>query len=281
MTRYESPAKLNLALLVGTPRADGYHPIESLMQTIDWLDTLEVDEADEDILVVQGADLDPEDNLVTRSLEALRSKGRVPPLHIRLDKRIPLGAGLGGGSSNAAATLAAVCELARLPRSMAEEAGPSLGSDVTLFFTGGTLLVTGVGESVEALPPLAGFAVAVAVPPFQLATSEVYRRWDELEGPSGEELLPRLLPPLLRDGIPIRNDLTPAAFDLEPELADFMADLRAQWGLQVAMTGSGSACFAFLPDLDEASDAADAVSSRCRAAVGAGLRPLGVARAGG
>jgi 4-diphosphocytidyl-2-C-methyl-D-erythritol kinase len=81
--------------------------------------------------------------------------------------------------------------------------------------------------------------------------------------------------------MPIRNDLTPAAFDLEPELADFMADLRAQWGLQVAMTGSGSACFAFFPDLGEASDAAVAVSSRCRAAVGAGLRPLGVSRVDG
>jgi 4-diphosphocytidyl-2-C-methyl-D-erythritol kinase len=281
MTLYESPAKLNLALLVGTRSADGYHPIESLVQTIEWLDILEVEEADEDLLVVQGADLDPEDNLVTRSLEALRAQGRVPPLHVRLDKRIPPGAGLGGGSSNAAATLAAVCDLARLPRSMAEETGPSLGSDVTLFFTGGTLLVTGVGESVEALPPLAGFSVAVAVPPFQLPTPEVYRRWDELEGPIGEEMLPRLLPPLLRDGIPIRNDLTPAAFDLEPELADFMADLRAQWGLQVAMTGSGSGCFAFFPDLDEASDAADAVSSRCRAAVGVDLRPRGVARVDG
>jgi 4-diphosphocytidyl-2C-methyl-D-erythritol kinase len=86
---------------------------------------------------------------------------------------------------------------------------------------------------------------------------------------------------VLRDGIPIRNDLTPAAFDLEPELADFMADLRARWGLQVAMTGSGSACFALFPDLDDASDAAAAVSTRCRAAFGAELRPLGVARVDG
>ncbi|HSK06820.1 MAG TPA: hypothetical protein VK990_04820 [Acidimicrobiia bacterium] len=281
MTRYQSPAKLNLALLVGSPRSDGFHPIESLVQTIDWFDILEIDGADQDLLEVQGADLDPEDNLVTRSLEELRRRGRVPPLHVRLDKRIPPGAGLGGGSSNAAATLVAVCELAGLPRSMAEETGPSIGSDVTLFFTGGTLLVTGVGESIETLPPLSGFAVAVAVPPFHLSTPEVYRRWDELEGPSGEEMIPRLLPPQLRDGMPIRNDLTPAAFDLEPELADFMADLRAQWGLQVAMTGSGSACFAFFPDLDEACDAATIVSSRCRATVGAGLRPLGVARIDG
>lgn len=278
MIVYESPAKLNLALLVDPPRSDGFHPLQSLVQTIEWVDLLHVDEADEDTLVVDGADLDLEDNLVTRSVEAIRSRGRVPPLDIRLEKRIPQGAGLGGGSSNAAATLSAAADISKLPRSLAEEVGPSLGSDVALFFTGGSLLVTGVGEELESVPPLSGFAVAVAVPVFGLSTPEVYRRWDELEGPVGEEISPRLLPPVLREGIPIRNDLTPAAFGLEPELADFVADLRAQWGRPVAMTGSGSACFAFFADLDEAADAADAVADRCRAAVGAGLRPRGVAR---
>jgi 4-diphosphocytidyl-2-C-methyl-D-erythritol kinase len=281
VTAYESPAKLNLSLLVEPPRSDGYHPLQSLVQTIDWLDLIEVEEADEEELVVEGADLDPEDNLVTRSLRTMRARGYVPPLHIRLHKRIPHGAGLGGGSSNAAATLTAAGELARLPRTLAEEIGPSIGSDVALFFTGGTLLVTGVGEIVEPALPLAGFAVAVAVPPFEMSTPEVYRRWDELEGPAGEAISPSILPPLLRDGLPIRNDLTPAAFDLEPGLADFMSDLRAQWALPVAMTGSGSGCFAFFPDLDEATDAANSVATSCRAAVGAGLRPRGVARVDG
>lgn len=275
---YESPAKLNLALLVDPPRSDGFHPLQSLVQTVEWLDLLRVDEAAEDALVVKGAELDPDDNLVTRSVEAIRSRGRVPPLDIRLEKRIPQGAGLGGGSSNAAATLTAAAEISKLPQSLAEEVGPSLGSDVALFFRGGSLLVTGVGEELESVPPLSGFAVAVAVPVFEMSTPEVYRRWDELEGPVGEEITPRLLPPALREGIPIRNDLTPVAFDLEPELADFVADLRAQWGRPVAMTGSGSACFAFFADLDEAEDAADAIASRCRAAVGAGIRPRGVAR---
>jgi 4-diphosphocytidyl-2-C-methyl-D-erythritol kinase len=275
---YESPAKLNLALLVDAPRSDGYHPLQSLVQTIEWLDLLQVDEADEDALVVEGADLDPEDNLVTRAVEAMRSRGRVPPLDIRLEKRIPQGAGLGGGSSNAAATLTAAAAISKLPHTLAEEVGPSLGSDVTLFFKGGSLLVTGVGEELESVPPLSGFAVAVAVPVFEMSTPEVYRRWDELEGPIGEEITPRLLPPALREGIPIRNDLTPAAFDLEPELADFVADLRALWGRPVMMTGSGSACFALFADLDEAEGAADAIASRCRAVVGAGLRPRGVAR---
>jgi len=78
--------------------------------------------------------------------------------------------------------------------------------------------------------------------------------------------------------MPIRNDLTPAAIDLEPALADFMADLRSGWGTAVSMTGSGSACFGFFADLDEADHAARTVAGLCRGAVGAALRPRGVAR---
>lgn len=278
MTRYESPAKLNLALLVEPPRPDGYHPLQSLVQTVDWIDCLEVDEADEDTVVFDGADLDPEDNLITRALRAIRSSAPVPRLRIRVEKAIPAGAGLGGGSSNAAATLLAAVEAGRQPLSLATEIAPGLGADVALFFTGGTMLVTGVGEQVESRPGLTGFAVAIAVPPFELATRDVYRRWDELEGPRGEPVDPRRLPPALRDGIPIRNDLTPAAVSLEGELADFMADLRMHWGGPVSMTGSGSACFGFFPDRGEASEAADAVSSMCRAAVGVDLRSRGVTR---
>jgi 4-diphosphocytidyl-2C-methyl-D-erythritol kinase len=118
----------------------------------------------------------------------------------------------------------------------------------------------------------------VVVPEYRLKTADVYRRWDEMEGPIGEAIATGLLPPRLREGIPIRNDLMPAAIDLEPALADFMADLRAAWGTVVGMTGSGSACFGFFPDVDEAKDAAGSVASVCRGAVGAALRPRGVER---
>jgi 4-diphosphocytidyl-2-C-methyl-D-erythritol kinase len=277
MSLYESPAKLNLALLVDPPRSDGYHPLQSLVQTVEWLDSLEVEEADEDAVVIHGADIDPEDNLVSRALRTFRTRGFVPPLDIVLTKQIPQAAGLGGGSSNAAATLLAATHVGRHPRSLAEELAPGIGSDVLLFLTGGTLLVGGVGEEIEAMPPLEGFSVAVAVPPFEMSTPAVYERWDAMEGPIGETIDPHLLPPPLRDGIPIRNDLTPAAMSLEPELADFMADLRARWGGPVAMTGSGSACFAFFPEIDEAIDAADSVSAMSRAARGVRLRVRGVA----
>ena len=276
MTAFESPAKINLALHVEQRRTDGLHPLESLVQTVDWLDLLEVEESDEDNLVIDGADIDPEDNLVTRSLKAIRERGFVPPLDIRLDKQIPIGAGLGGGSSNAAAALLAAAETGRIPRSVAEDVAPSIGADVPLFLIGGTLLIGGIGDQVQSVQPLSGFAVAVAVPDFEMSTVEVYRRWDEMEGAEGEMIAPRLLPPGLRDGIPIRNDLTPAVFDLEPTMADFMADLRMRWGGPVLMTGSGSGCFGFFPDPDEAADAARSVLDLCRASVGARLRPNGV-----
>jgi 4-diphosphocytidyl-2-C-methyl-D-erythritol kinase len=277
VTIYESPAKLNLNLLVEAPRPDGLHPLQSLVQTIDWLDQLQVEESEEDNVVIEGVNLDPEDNLVTKSLKAIRARGFVPPLDIRLDKQIPIGAGLGGGSSNAAATLLAAAEAGRIPRSVAEEVAPSIGADVALFLTGGTILMTGIGDQVESLRPLTGFGVAVAVPPFEMSTAEVYRRWDDMEGPEGESIGARLLPPGLRDGMPIRNDLIPAAVAIEPALADFMADLRMHWGGPVLMTGSGSGCFGFFPDHEEAADAGRSVENLCRAATGAGLRSNGVA----
>jgi 4-diphosphocytidyl-2-C-methyl-D-erythritol kinase len=279
VTVYESPAKLNFALLVHPPRPDGYHPIESLVQTIDWLDLLEVEESEEESVVIEGADLDPEDNLVVKSLRAIRGLGSVPRLAIRLEKQIPISAGLGGGSSNAAATLLAATEAGRLPASTAGEVAASVGADVPLFLVGGSLTVTGFGEDLAPMqPPLSEFAVAVAVPPFEMSTVEVYHRWDLMEGPTGETIGSRHLPPGLRDGMPVRNDLTPAAIDIEPGLADFMAELRAHWGGSVMMTGSGSGCFGFFTDLDEAIDAAASVSSMCRGTTGASLRSNGVSR---
>jgi 4-diphosphocytidyl-2-C-methyl-D-erythritol kinase len=279
VTVYESPAKLNLSLLVQPPRSDGYHPIDSLVQTIDWLDLLEVEESEEESVVIDGADIDPDDNLVVRSLRAIRGHGTVPRLAIRLEKEIPISAGLGGGSSNAAATLLAAAEAGSLPVSTAGEVAASIGADVPLFLVGGSQIMAGNGEEVAPLqPPLSDFAVAVAVPPFEMSTVEVYHRWDLMEGPIGDTIGPRNLPPALREGMPIRNDLTPAAIDIELGLADFIAELRAQWGRSVAMTGSGSGCFGFFSDLDEAKDAAESVSSLCRGAIGASLRSNGVSR---
>ncbi|HLF43325.1 MAG TPA: 4-(cytidine 5'-diphospho)-2-C-methyl-D-erythritol kinase [Acidimicrobiia bacterium] len=278
MSVYEAPAKVNLSLHVEPPHADGYHPIQSLVQTIEWCDLLVVEEAEEDDLRVVGAELDPEDNLVQRALDAARLLKPVPKLSIDLRKRIPIGTGLGGGSSDAAATLLAALSFGAVTDDEMTESALSVGADVPLFLVGGTILMSGYGEIIESQPGLVGLAVAVAVPDFSLSTAEVYRRWDQMEGPVGEVASHGLLPPPLRDGMPIRNDLTPAALDLEPMLGDFMADLRSAWGSAVLMTGSGSGCFGLFPDKSEADDAAESVRVRARVVLAADLRSRGVSR---
>jgi 4-diphosphocytidyl-2-C-methyl-D-erythritol kinase len=278
VTVFEAPAKVNLSLHVEPPKPDGYHPIQSLVQTIEWSDRLEVEEAEDDELTVTGAGLDAEDNLVQKALDAARLEKTVPNLSIGLRKRIPIGAGLGGGSSDAAATLLAAFSFGAASEAEIADTASTLGADVPLFLVGGTILMSGYGEIIEPQPDLRGLAVAVAVPEFSLATIEVYRRWDKMEGPIGEISSPRSLPPPLRDGMPIRNDLTPAAVGLEPMLGDFMADLRSVWGPTVLMTGSGSGCFGLFADRGEADDAARAVRRWSRVAFGADFRSRGVAR---
>jgi 4-diphosphocytidyl-2-C-methyl-D-erythritol kinase len=277
MSTYEAPAKLNLSLLVSPPRDDGYHPLESLVQTVEWCDLLDAEPAEGSDHLESGI----EDNLIEKALHALRDFGHVPPLAMRLSKQIPIAAGLGGGSSDAAAALLAGAELGGLPHISVTEAAIGVGADVTLFLTGGTQMMTGVGYEVEALRPLEDFAVAVVVPEFGVSTAEAYARWDRLEGPEGDPVPDGLLPPSLRGRMPMRNDLVPAAIDLEPLLGDFMADVRAVWGTSVCLTGSGSACFGYFPTVEEASEAAERVSDLTRDGRGVGLRHVGAKRLDG
>lgn len=275
MTTYEAPAKLNLSLLVAPPRPDGYHPLESLVQTIEWCDQLLVD------LVDDGEDtFEPEieDNLVEQALAELRKTAQVPPLALELIKVIPVAAGLGGGSSDAAAALLAGSDYGDADRSDLPDVAHRVGADVTLFLTGGTLMMRGVGYDIENARLLDDFAVAVVIPDFGLSTKDVYQRWDTLEGPEGDPVSDERLPPSLRGGMPMRNDLLPAAVDLEPRLGDFMSDVSSVWGTTVCLTGSGSACFGYFATLDDAADAATAVSDLTREARGVALRPAGVTR---
>lgn len=273
MTTYEAPAKLNLSLLVSPPRPDGYHPLESLVQTIEWCDLLEAELGEEGVDTFES---EIEDNLVERALAELRKTARVPSLALGLTKDIPIAAGLGGGSSDAAAALLAGCEFGDIARSELPDVAHRVGADVSLFLTGGTLMMRGVGYEIEGVGPLGDFAVAVVVPEVGLGTKDVYERWDTLEGPEGPAVDDDLLPPVLRGGMPMRNDLLPAALDLEPRLGDFMADVAAEWGTAVCLTGSGSACFGYFATRDEAANAAEAVSDMAREARGVELRPTGV-----
>lgn len=274
MRTYEAPAKLNLSLLVSPPRVDGYHPLESLVQTIEWCDLLEVGAGEGH----DSLDSDIEDNLVLKAIEQLRRSAEVPALAMKLTKAIPVAAGLGGGSSDAAAALRAAADIAGLSEDLVRDAAFRVGADVSLFLTGGSLIMTGVGDDLAVVEPFTDFAVAVVVPEFELASAEVYQRWDRLEGPVGTPVPDERLPPSLRGRMPMRNDLLPAALDIEPRLGDFMVDVRAVWGVAPCLTGSGSACFGYFATLGEASDAAESVDGLAVVARGVALRDVGVKR---
>lgn len=278
MTTWLAPAKVNLSLRVGPRGSGGLHPVHSLMQTVDWCDEITVTEGEEDHLQVEGADLPTgADNLVWKAVHAMeKGLGLVrPPLRMRLVKRIPVAAGLGGGSADAAAVMVGVGRMLGIAPAGLGKVAAGVGSDVPAALLGGTLRVTGFGEEVLPLPPLTGFAVAVAVPDFPLLTADVYRMWDDMDGPRGPDFPSAALPPELRGGDPFRNDLQPAALRVCPELGDAVALLAAEWGRPVAMSGSGPSLFGYFMDADEARAAAREVRRVFGATVGADLYPGG------
>lgn len=216
-------AKLTLSLRITGRRADGYHLIDAEMVTIDLADELVFGDGDGLEVVpgagtgvaVSGADVPAGDDNLVRG--ALRAVGRTS--RVRLTKQIPPGAGLGGGSADAAAVFrwAGVDDLALASR---------VGADVPFCMRGGRARVTGIGDVIEPLPPLdATFTLLLA--PFGCSTAEVYRAWDRLGGPQA--------------GGP--NDLEPAALAVEPRLADLRDRLAAATGERPVLAGSGSTWF--------------------------------------
>jgi 4-diphosphocytidyl-2-C-methyl-D-erythritol kinase len=214
--RVLAPAKLTVSLRVTGVRPDGYHLIDAEMVSLDLADELTF--ADGDGLTVVGATGLPvpadDDNLVR---QALRAVGRTA--QVTLTKRIPAGAGLGGGSADAAAVLRwAGCTDVTL--------AASLGADVPFCVWGGRARVTGIGDVLEALSPVER-TFTLLTPPFGVATPAVYRAWDALGGPRA-------------DG---PNDLEPAALAVEPHLARYRDELGGATGQTPVLAGSGSTWF--------------------------------------
>jgi 4-diphosphocytidyl-2-C-methyl-D-erythritol kinase len=271
-------AKANLGLRVGAVGPDGYHRLWGIFQSIDLSDRLTLATAAEDsITTVRGGEVpDGWDNLAWRAVAAVRRHaGATRHLAVTLDKHIPVAAGLGGGSADAAAALAAAGRLLGVDRDTLAFLAPQLGSDVPFCLTGGTARVSGRGEIVAPLDELSGFALAVVVPPVELSTAAVFRRWDELDGPAGHELSGRDLPPSLRFEAPLRNDLYPAATSLAPVIDDWRATLAASWGRPVVMSGSGPSLYGFFVDPDEAAGALNDLPPGARAAAACDLAPAG------
>ena len=266
-TRAIANAKVNLALRVEAPRSDGLHPIRGVFQSIDWTDEVSVVPAETDAVVVnRGSAPEDESNLAWRAVDAVRSlAGSTSAVRVTLSKSVPQGAGLGGGSADAAAALILASRRFGIGFDDVRSLAYQLGADVPFALVGGTAIVGGIGELVSPEPDADGFGLAIVVPDLVLATPAVYAAWDELEGPSGPAYPEPSLPPSLRDLAPLVNDLYPAAVAVAPELDDWRAELEGSWGIPVAMTGSGSGLFAYFPTVDEAEDAVGVVPIPTRA----------------
>jgi 4-diphosphocytidyl-2-C-methyl-D-erythritol kinase len=255
-----APAKVNLGLEVLGKRPDGYHEIVSILQALRLADTLTLTLKPEPgiELRVRPAGLDlgpPERNLAVRAAALVPPhRGQPPGVSITLVKRIPVGAGMGGGSADAAAVLLGLGLLRRGGTRMErlEDLGASLGSDVPFFFRGGTQLVTGRGEKLHPAPSWPGRHLVVAHPNAPLSAAAVYGRGKmglTEEGP---------LSKIRSRGFPcsfwttdlnlLRNDLEAAVVEAEPSVAAILGELRKLGAAFVRVTGSGSAAFGVAPD---------------------------------
>jgi len=265
ISRWLAYAKLNLSLEVCGVHPDGMHEIRSIVQTIDLADRIDISLGTTTRVSCDAA-LNGS-NIAEKAAEiVLREKRSRAGLRIRIEKRIPIGAGFGGGSSDAATVLVAVNRL--LPPLIGEaelsDMASGLGADVPLFLKGGCVSLTGLGHPEEKLPMRTEYFVLV-VPEIRCATAEVYREWHPTDTAAQSLALGH-------------NDLLPAAMRLHPELRDVREAAAGAGGLYSGMTGSGSAFYAAFGSRSEAIRARNRVARQqpgcrvyCCAATESGL----------
>lgn len=265
-----APAKVNLYLHVVGRRPDGYHLLDSLIVFAGVGDDVAVAPAADLALAVDGpfAGLVPAgpENLVLRAARLLAERmGVTAGAHIRLTKRLPVAAGIGGGSADAAAALRALCALWRVhpdPAAMADLA-LSLGADVPVCLAGMPAFVGGVGEDIAPPPPLPPAWMVLVNPGIAVSTPQIFKaRTGAFSTPCRFRAVPRDAPALFAALAGCRNDLTAAALTLAPAIDDVLAALGAQPGCAFArMSGSGATCFGLFAESGHAVAAAAAIAA--------------------
>ncbi len=265
-----SPAKLNLFLHITGRRPDGYHELQTLFQLLDWGDTLRFQANSSGQITLGGTELDiaPEDNLVVRAARLLQRDKL--GAHIEIDKRIPTGGGLGGGSSNAATTLLALNHLwgLDLPNTQLQQIGAQLGADVPVFTAGHTAWAEGVGEILTPVE-MPAYWYLVITPDCHVSTAEIF---------SNEQLT--------RDTSPIkiaaffeghsRNDCQNLVRKLHPEVDNALNWLE-NFG-EARLTGTGACVYACFPAETEARSALDQLPPQLTGFVAQGLNESPVLR---
>ena len=268
-----APAKVNLCLFLGLTRADGRHELVTVFDSITLFDELEIAEGSADEVICDGV-VGP--NLVADALAALRAAGwSAPPVRAVIRKRIPVAAGMGGGSADAAAMLRCAPRLAPVGDDVLQRIAVSLGADVPGQLRPGPSLGTGAGEIIAPLSALEPYGVLVLRQPFQLLTRDVYREADRLGlGRSGFDLA--TLAAELAVGLPERlvNDLEPAALSLAPAIGGAVAAARDAGADDAIVCGSGPTVIGVFRGVDgerRAQRAAELLGGVAAAPVGAGV----------
>jgi 4-diphosphocytidyl-2-C-methyl-D-erythritol kinase len=241
-----SNAKINLGLHVTQRRPDGFHNIETVFFPVGWRDVVEALPGDSLTLRCTGLriDVEQERNLCTRAFRLLQKDFGLPGAALFLHKQVPLGAGLGGGSSNAAAVLQALNEAFRLalPRRRLAEYAAQLGSDCAFFIYNTPMLATGRGEILQPVAVnLSGYALLVVKPPLSVSTAEAYAGVSP-KAPAAD------LRSVVSQGVEawreaLVNDFEPSIFAKYPLLADVKKALYGCGARYAAMSGSGAAVF--------------------------------------
>jgi 4-diphosphocytidyl-2-C-methyl-D-erythritol kinase len=272
-----APAKLNLCLYLGRRRSDGLHELCSLFEPLALADLIDVSEAERDAVICPGVE---GENLAARALAGLRERGwRRAPLRVEIEKRVPVAAGLGGGSGDAAAVLRlAAGEVDDLPGLAAE-----LGADVHSQLSPALALVQGAGERVEPLPPPTPHAAVLLPDGGGLSTAAVFAEADRLGSGRGPDELEDLAVQL-RDAAgagasPLAypellvNDLEAPARSLRPAIGDALDELREAGAPVAILSGSGPTAVGLFPDLAAAQAAAEAIDRDDAIVCAAGSAP--------
>jgi 4-diphosphocytidyl-2-C-methyl-D-erythritol kinase len=262
----KAPAKLNLGLQIMGKRSDGFHNLISIFQTIDLYDQLVFDVATEGqtILTCDDPALScGTDNLVWRAVDVFRhATGIGKGIKIHLEKQIPYGAGLGGGSSDAATVLGVLNRIwnANLSLDALQSLGLTLGSDVPFFLKKGTALVKGRGEHLQYISWRAEFAYVLVIPRFEIATGWAYANYKKaltenggyatfLDSVSPDEIC---VSDLLRH---LGNDFLPLVLQTHPEVAQILIEFEKKGAMAASLSGSGSTLYGVFEDLKRAQKA--------------------------
>lgn len=285
--RVHAPAKVNLALAVGPRCSDGYHAIRTVLQAVALWDDLEVRPCEHlRVCCDDPAAGNGRRNLVWQAAAALRqAAGLTAGASIRICKRIPVQAGLGGGSADAAATLLACNRLwdLRWPQVRLAAVAARVGADVPFFLVGGTAVACGRGEQVRRLPPLPAWPVVLARVGPGASTAEVYAAFDRLGLAKGPPTLASrwtrpIGPAAHRKELRamLFNDLQPAALDGRADAQALLERLSSRGALAAMVAGSGSAVWALAPSAAWASTAAAALNAEGVWALASRFWPGGV-----